>query len=101
MEKRGSDRQEIAYNVDIIINGYVHANARTRDLGLGGTFLELGKSIPPPPGTEINLVFRHAKVENTALMASVARVTLDGIGCRFQNISSSELSGLKKLLVQS
>lgn len=99
MEKRFNERRQVTHDVDVMVNDYLHVSTQTRDLALNGAFLELGKTLPPPPGTEINLVFRNTEPAVVEIVATVARLAKHGIGCRFEHIGSTQLAGLRKLLV--
>lgn len=98
MDKRWSRRQKINCNVDILIGGKLHASTTTVDIGLGGVFLKLKPSLQPGDARDLELLIKDLGPVQLSFLASVTRQDTSGIACQFQNVSTTEQVGLKKLL---
>lgn len=100
MEQRWSTRSRIALDVDVFYEGAERKGCRTRDIGLGGVFLEIGKEAPPKDAM-VELTFRLGKGTETSehkIMAKVVRVTHDGVGLMFRDFDARAFRSLKELI---
>ena len=100
MEQRWSTRSRIALDVDLIYEGAERKGCRTRDIGLGGVFLEINREAPPKDST-VELTFRIGRGADAAehrIMAKVVRVSHDGIGLMFRDFDARAFRSLKELI---
>ncbi len=100
MEQRWSTRSRIALDVDLIFEGTERKGCRTRDIGLGGVFLEINKEAPSKDSM-VELTFRLGKGAESAehkIMAKVVRVSHDGVGLMFRDFDARAFRSLKELI---
>ena len=99
MEQRWSTRSRIALDVDLVYEGSERKGCRTRDIGLGGVFLEISRDVPPKDAT-VELTFRLGKDDNTRhkIKAKVVRVSHDGVGLMFRDFDARAFRSLKELI---
>jgi len=104
VENRWSKRRSLELNVEVIEQGITLAKSRTRDLGLGGVFVEW-QGYPLEENAVVDLLFCLDDIEGRAskhrLHAKVIRVAEDGLGMSFQDFDTSAFRALQALINQS
>ena len=103
MEQRWSQRRQVALDVDVWHQGAILASCRTRDVGLGGVFLELGDSVPEKD-LDLELVFWLGSEDQKTrhrLKARVVRLDEGGVGLAFRDFDTSSFRALQAILRQS
>ncbi len=103
MEQRWSQRRPVVLEVDVWHHGDVLGSCRTRDVGLGGVFLELSEG-KPQKHMDVDLVFRLRGAEQYTkhrLRARVVRVNDDGVGLMFRDFDTSSFRALQEILRQT
>lgn len=101
MENRWSDRRELQLDVDVFRDGAKLCTCQSRDVGLGGAFLDmqLGDSLAEDENLE--LVFHLMSEQNPIkhnLHAKVVRVTNDGVGLKFHDFDTSVFRSLQEIM---
>lgn len=100
-EKRWSVRREIATDVKIIFNGRSYY-ARTRDVGLGGMFIDLNHIlIPRDTNVKIIMLRYRENKRYTSFKTRVAFVTPQGYGLEFREFDTNHVRQLQAILYDS
>lgn len=101
MEHRWSDRRELRLTVDVLRQGEMLFSCESRDVGLGGTFLDLGPKQSMDPDMDVELIFHlltgQREVKH-ALRARVVRVSDHGAGLRFHEFDTSVFRSLQEIM---
>jgi len=100
MEHRWSLRTPIELDVDLNCEGLGQLGCRTRDIGLGGVFLE-GSADFPPKNANVELTFNLDSSEGTTrhkIKARVVRIADDGIGLMFRDFDVGAFRSLQEVL---
>lgn len=95
MEQRASDRRRVAIEVDIFQRGAPVRHGRTRDVGLGGAFVE-GPGLPLR--AEVELAFRIPGTRERRLRARVVRVEDSGSGLAFHDLDLGAVRALQDVI---
>jgi len=95
MEQRASDRRPVAIEVDIFQRGAPVRHGRTRDVGLGGAFVE-GPGLPLR--AEVELAFRIPGARERRLRARVVRVEDGGSGVAFHDLDLGAVRALQDVI---
>ncbi|WP_455196410.1 PilZ domain-containing protein [Kaarinaea lacus] len=101
MENRWSDRRELRLDVDVFRNGEKLCSCQSRDVGLGGAFLDLEPAHSFGQDDNVELVFhllsgdRHVK---HSLRARIVRVTKEGVGLKFHEFDTSVFRSLQEIM---
>ena len=95
MEQRASDRRPVAIDVEIFQRGAPVRQGRTRDVGLGGTFVE-GPGLPLK--AEVELAFRIPGARERRLRARVVRVEDHGAGLAFHDLDLDAVRALQDVI---
>ena len=111
MEQRWSPRTNVNIDVDLQINGEEISGCKTRDIGMGGVFVEVHSPLPNDD-KDVELTFnlmsgmsddellsQAGKSDNLHILkATVVRVTEDGVGLMFRDFDASAFRSLQQLL---
>ena len=101
MDNRWSDRKDLDLGVDIYHQGNKRASCRSRDIGLGGTYIGTCDTLNLGKNSVVELVF-HISDGNQAvkysLHARVVRVDHQGIGLKFHAFDTILFRSLQQLL---
>lgn len=101
MEQRWSQRRKVTLDVDVLqVDGQRVASTRTRDVGLGGVFIEMADG-RPAEHMELDLVFvldRQGHATKHRLKARVVRTTADGVGLMFREFDTASFRALQEIL---
>lgn len=101
MERRWTERTPIDVPVDISYGGKLAGDCRTRDIGLGGVFVELPEGLALTEDTAVELTFKlGAGVHLTRhrINASVVRVAEGGAGMMFRDFDAGAFRSLQEVL---
>ena len=100
-EKRWSDRRAISTDVKIIFNGRSYY-AKTRDIGLGGIFIDLNHVlIPRDANVKVIMLGYRNKQRYTSFSTRVAFVTPQGYGLEFREFVTNQVRQLQTILYES
>ena len=100
-EKRWSDRREIATDVKVVFNGQSYY-ARTRDVGLGGMFVDLNYVLIPRNARVKVVMLKYRDQERyTSFNTRVAYVTPHGYGLEFKEFDTQHVRQLQAVLYDS
>ena len=101
MENRWSDRRELQLDVDVFRDGAKVCSCQSRDVGLGGAFLDMQSNEPLAEDENLELVFHLMSEKNPVkhnLHAKVVRVTNDGVGLKFHDFDTSVFRSLQEIM---
>lgn len=101
MEHRWSLRTPIELDVDLIReSGSGHEAFKTRDIGLGGVFLEGGGAYPEKnTNVELNFILTTDEGDmKHRIKARVVRIADDGIGLMFRDFDVGAFRSLQEVL---
>lgn len=101
MENRWSDRRELQLDVDVYRDGAKVCACRSRDVGLGGTFLDLESNHSLGQDENIELVFHLMSGQNPIkhnMHARVVRITSHGVGLKFHEFDTSVFRSLQEIM---
>jgi len=102
MDNRWSNRKDLDISVDIYHHGDKLATGRSRDVGLGGAYLdsvELNHDLHID--NQVELVFHLMEGSNEvkyALHARVVRIDEDGIGLKFHDFDTGVFRSLQQIM---
>ena len=100
-DKRWSDRREITTDVKVIFNGRSYY-ARTRDVGLGGLFVDLNHVLIPRDAMVKIVMLRYRENQRyTSFKTRVAYVTPNGYGLEFKDFNTNHVRQLQSILYDS
>jgi len=101
VEKRWSDRRVISTDVKVIFHNRTYY-ARTRDIGLGGMFIDLNYVlIPRDAQIRIVMLQYRSKASYITFDTRVAYVTPQGYGLEFTDFKVNEFRDLQEILYDS
>ncbi|MCI0507633.1 MAG: PilZ domain-containing protein [Gammaproteobacteria bacterium] len=101
MENRWSDRRELRLDVDVFRNGEKQCSCRSRDVGLGGAFLDLEPAHSMGQDDTVELVFHLFTGEREvkhSLRARIVRITQEGVGLKFHEFDTSVFRSLQEIM---
>lgn len=97
-EKRAHARIPARIRVSYEVNG-ARVDARSRDLSLGGMFIECERALPF--GTELDLVVQLPALDGPVVLRAVVRwVKADGMGVSFGALRAAETWALNELVAR-
>lgn len=100
IERRWAKRSYLGVDVDVYCQGIMIDGYKTRDLCLGGVFLESPRRFPGQDN-RVELIFNlGAGVQHTKykIRAKVVRQASDGIGLAFTDLNSAAFRSLRELM---
>lgn len=101
MERRWTERTPINVTVDLVCAGMQAGECRTRDIGLGGVFVEVPGATYLAAETPVELIFKLGAGEvltKHRINARVVRVAADGVGMMFRDFDASAFRSLQEVL---
>ena len=101
MENRWSDRRELQLDVDVFRDGAKVCTCQSRDVGLGGAFLDLKSSHSLDEDQNIELVFHLISGQSPIkhnLHARVVRITSEGVGLKFHDFDTGVFRSLQEIM---
>lgn len=102
MERRWTERTSINVPVDLSYGGVQTEDCRTRDIGLGGVFVELPGETNLAGETAVELTFKLGTSPNVTkhrINARVVRVAEDGAGMMFRDFDAIAFRSLQEVLL--
>ena len=102
MERRWTERTSINVPVDLSYGGLQTEDCRTRDIGLGGVFIELPTEANIAAEMAVELTFKLGASPNLTkhrINARVVRVTEDGVGMMFRDFDAIAFRSLQEVLL--
>ena len=102
MERRWTERTSINVPVDLSYGGVLTEECRTRDIGLGGVFVELSSNADLTEETSVELTFKLGASPNLTkhrINARVVRVADDGVGMMFRDFDAIAFRSLQEVLL--
>jgi len=101
IEKRWSDRRMISTDIKVIFSGRSYY-AKTRDMGLGGMFIDLNHVlIPRDAKIKVIMLGYRDKERYTSFETRVAFVTPQGYGLEFREFGTDHVRQLQTILFES
>ena len=101
MENRWSDRRELQLEVEVFRDGAKICSCQSRDVGLGGAFLDLKSGESLNQDENIDLVFHllsdHSPIKHN-LHARVVRIADDGVGLKFHDFDTGVFRSLQQIM---
>jgi len=101
MERRWTERTPINVPVDLSFAGGQAGEYCTRDIGLGGVFVEIPQEVALTKETPVELTFKLGSGTNLArhrINARVVRVAADGVGMMFRDFDAGAFRSLQEVL---
>lgn len=101
MERRWTERTPINVPVDLSFAGMQAGEYHTRDIGLGGVFVEMLKENKPTQKTSVELTFKLGSGMNLTkhrINARVVRIAEDGVGMMFRDFDAGAFRSLQEVL---
>ena len=102
MERRWTERTSINVPVDLSYSGVQTEDCRTRDIGLGGVFVELPGEANLAAETPVELTFKLGAAPHLTkhrINARVVRVAEDGVGMMFRDFDAIAFRSLQEVLL--
>ncbi len=102
MERRWTERTSINVPVDLAYAGAQAEECRTRDIGLGGVFVELPDTVNITADTAVEVTFKLGTAPNITkhrINARVVRVSEDGVGMMFRDFDAIAFRSLQEVLL--
>ena len=103
VEQRWSQRRPLTVAVEVCEQSQVLANSMSRNIGLGGVFIESLSQAPLFKDQEVDLFFQIGEDNPTKhrLKAKVVRVDEDGAGFMFRDFDTNAFRALQEIMRQS
>lgn len=101
MEHRWSLRTPVTLDVDLIYESASEMACKTRDIGLGGVFIEGDSQTMPPKNANVELNFILNSDDGSTkhkIKARVVRTSDDGIGLMFRDFDVGAFRSLQEVL---
>ena len=101
-EKRKHRRSSIQLDIELVYPDGGSSRVKTRDLSIGGLFVEAIGNQPPKVGTLLTVNFSAPHQSGTySLKARVQRLTLNGIAMTFIDFGLDDLRFIETILASS
>lgn len=100
MERRWTARAPIYIDVGLFFHGQEISVCKTRDIGLGGVFLESDQPLLPKEA-QVELIFMLGSGEQRIkhrIRAKVARLAGEGMGLVFRDFDATAFRSLQEVL---
>ena len=100
MEQRWSPRTRVNLDVDLLIKGKELGGCRTRDIGMGGAFVEVNGDVHVEKSI-VELIFKLGsgnQFSSHKIKAIIVRVAEDGVGLMFRDFDASAFRSLQEIL---
>ncbi len=96
-ENREHPRSLARLRVAFQVGDGPRTESRSRDLSLGGMFIET--ATPPPYGTAVRVHLRLPDLEGEACLEAIVRwTTAEGMGVQFASMGARQTHGIVELL---
>lgn len=102
VEQRWSQRREVLLGVDVLENGALVASCQSRDVGLGGVFIET-LSHKLSLGSDYDLCFSLGQKDmaKQKLTAKIVRHANEGYGFMFKDFNTNSFRALQEIMRHS
>jgi hypothetical protein len=102
-EKRKHRRSSIQLDVELVYSEGGSSRVKTRDLSIGGLFVDAIGNQPPKVGTPLTVTFLSTPHQSGtySLKARVQRLTLNGIAMTFIDFGLDDLRFIETILASS
>ena len=100
MDNRWSPRTDVSLGVDLFCSGKAIEGCSTRDIGMGGVFINLDEDVPSKD-TLVELIFsleKGGEAINHRIDAKVVRPEAQGAGMEFRNFDANAFRSLQEIL---
>ncbi len=102
VEQRWSQRREVSLGVDILENGVLVASCQSRDVGLGGVFVEsLVSNLNIGNDYELCFSLGQKDMAKQKLKAKAVRQSDDGFGLMFKDFDTNSFRSLQEIMRHS
>ena len=105
MNNRWSERKDLELGVDVYHRGDKLTTCRSKDIALGGTYLDAtgeGHDLRVDHSVELIFhLFEGGHATKYSLHARVVRIDEEGIGLRFHDFDTMVFRSLQRLLMQN
>lgn len=99
VEQRWSQRRDVSLGVDVLENGEVIASCQSKDVGLGGVFVQTAsKKLSSNNSYELCFSLGQKDVAKQKLKAKIVRVTDDGFGFMFKDFDTNSFRALQEIM---
>ena len=101
MENRWSDRRDLKLEVDMFLDDEHMLSCQSRNVGLGGAYLNMTSTDDVVKDSNVRLVFHLSDgIEETkhALSARVVRIVDGGVGLKFNEFDTGVFRTLHQLM---
>jgi hypothetical protein len=100
-ERRWTERTAINVPVDLVCAGKQHGEYQTRDVGLGGVFVEMSREMELAANTSVEVTFKlgaGSRLTKHRINARVVRIAEGGVGMMFRDFDAGAFRSLQEVL---
>jgi len=102
VEQRWSQRRDVLLGVDVLENGELIASCQSRDVGLGGVFIETASGkLQDHCDYELCFSLGQKDMAKQKLKAKIVRVADDGYGLMFKDFDTNSFRALQEIMRHS
>lgn len=102
VEQRWSQRRDVSLSVDVLLNGEVVTSCQSRDVGLGGVFIETDSHrLMSDYDYELCFSLGQKNMAKQKLKAKVVRNAEDGYGLMFKDFDTNSFRALQEIMRHS
>ncbi len=99
VEQRWSQRRGVSLNVDILENGVLIASCQSRDVGLGGVYLQtFSRKLTANSDYELCFSLGQKDMAKQKLKAKLVRAADDGFGFMFKDFDTNSFRALQEIM---
>ena len=102
VEQRWSQRRDVSLGVDVLENGEVIASCQSRDVGLGGVFVNTeSHELAADCDYELCFSLGQKDMAKQKLKAKIVRTSQDGYGFMFKDFDTNSFRALQEIMRHS
>ncbi|MDH5256939.1 MAG: PilZ domain-containing protein [Gammaproteobacteria bacterium] len=102
VEQRWSQRRDVALGVDVLENGEVIASCQSKDVGLGGVFIETDSpKLTRDCDYELCFSLGQKDAAKQKLKAKIVRAANNGYGFMFKDFDTNSFRALQEIMRHS
>jgi len=99
VEQRWSQRRDVLLGVDVLKNGELIATCQSKDVGLGGVFIQTSsRKLLPNSDYELCFSLGQKDMAKQKLKAKIVRATDDGFGLVFKDFDTNSFRALQEIM---
>lgn len=99
VEQRWSQRRDVSLGVDVLQNGEVVASCHSKDVGLGGVFVQTdSRKLLADSDYELCFSLGQKDMAKQKLKAKIVRVSHDGFGFMFKDFDTNSFRALQEIM---